>query len=280
MTSERPQKRHRRPPSAAINPATPIWCPACEEMHPASAFNRESRRFSGLAGICREAQARVRRSPEGQAATVRRNKKRWADPEYRSKSLEWQRARRKRQGATVDLQRARRRLQNIVDEWKRQGCVDCGYEDIRAIDPDHVDSGTKDGHVSRLVQLCASAARISAELAKCLPRCARCHRRVTQQQRACAWRSAEKLPPSWRRRLEAQDRNDEIKLQRGCADCGWAEWARGLDWDHVRGVKVLSVASLIANGRPWTEIEEEMAKCDLVCANCHRIRTAERRRSG
>jgi hypothetical protein len=45
----------------------------------------------------------------------------------------------------------------------------------------------------------------------------------------------------------------------------------------VRGVKTAGIASLIANNRPWSEIEAEMAKCDLVCANCHRIRTAERR---
>ena len=280
MTSHAPRKRHRRPPADDITPETPIWCPACETTHPPSAFNRESRRFSGLAGICREAQARARRTPRGVAATVARNKRRWADPEYRAKSREWQRERRRRQGATVDLQRARRRLQAIVDEWKQQGCVDCGYTDIRAIDPDHLDSGTKDGHVSRLVQLCASAARIREELAKCLPRCARCHRLITQQQRPCAWRTATRLPPSWRRRLEAQDRNDQIRLERGCADFGWAKWARGLDWDHVRGIKVAGVATLIANGRPWDEVEEEMTKCDVVCANCHRVRTAVRRASG
>jgi hypothetical protein len=33
---------------------------------------------------------------------------------------------------------------------------------------------------------------------------------------------------------------------------------------------------MIANGRAWTEIEEEMTKCEVVCANCHRIRTIER----
>lgn len=225
------------------------------------------------------AQSAARRTPEGKAATAARNARRWEDPEYRKKSLEWQRQRRKRNGATADLRRSRQRLQRIVDEWKRHGCIDCGYDDIRAVDPDHLDSGTKDGHVSRLVQLCASAARIRAELAKCVPRCARCHRRITQQQRPCTWRTAERLPPSWRRRLEYQDRNDAIKLARGCADCGWREWARGLDWDHVRGTKVASIAGLIANGRLWSEIEDEIAKCDLVCANCHRIRTTVRRKT-
>jgi hypothetical protein len=279
LTAPAPKKRHRRPPAAEVTPETPIWCPACQQDHPATAFNKESRRFSGLAGICRDAQARARMTPDGRAATARRNKKRWADPDYRAKSLQWQRARRERQGATVDLRKARTRLRGIVDEWKRRGCIDCGYDDIRAIDPDHLDGNAKDGHVSRLVQLCASEARIRAELAKCVPRCARCHRRVTKGQRPCAWRSAAKLPPTWRRRLDHQDRNDAIKLALGCADCGWRGWARGLDWDHVRGEKRASIASLIANYRSWPEIEAEMAKCDLVCANCHRIRTADRRRS-
>lgn len=162
-------------------------------------------------------------------------------------------------------------------DWKKRGCVDCGYDDIRAIDPDHLVGEAKSGHVSRLVQLCASADRIRTELDKCVPRCTRCHRRVTQEQRPSGARGAKRLPPSWRRRFEMQDRNDAIKLGSGCGDCGWAEWACGLDWDHVVGIKLTTIARMIANGRPWSEIEAEMAKCDCVCANCHRIRTIERR---
>ena len=176
--SRKPTRR-RRPAAAEVTPETPIWCPSCQREHPASAFNKESRRYSGLSGICREAQARQRNTAQGRAKTRRTNQRRWEQPEYRAKSLQWQHARRGRNGATADLRRARARLQAIVDEWKRQGCVDCGYDDIRAIDPDHLDALTKDNHVSRLVQLCASAARIRAELAKCEPRCARCHRRRT-----------------------------------------------------------------------------------------------------
>ncbi len=163
-------RRRARPPAIDITPDTLIWCPACQEEHPASEFNTERRRFSGLFGICREAQRRQRRTPEGRAATKRRNERRWANADYRARSLELNRERRKRIGANVDLQRARARLQAIVDEWKSEGCIDCGYGDIRAIDPDHQDSAQKDGNVSRLVQLCASAARIRAELAKCEPR--------------------------------------------------------------------------------------------------------------
>ena len=54
-----------------------------------------------------------------------------------------------------------------------------------------------------------------------------------------------------------------------CVDCGYSDY-RALDFDHVRGEKLFS----IANGwcRPWSEIEKEIAKCDIRCRNCHAIR--------
>ncbi|MFD0397752.1 hypothetical protein ACFVHI_06680 [Kitasatospora sp. NPDC127121] len=162
----------------------------------------------------------------------------------------------------------------MVTEWKSGGCIDCGYADVRALDPDHVDPGQKAGTISRLVQLCVSKDRLLAELAKCEVRCARCHRARTMRQRS---RKATRLPPSWARVVEFQARNDRLKLARGCADCGWSEWARGLDWDHVRGAKSANVSQLIADRKPWSEIAVEIAKCEVVCANCHRIRTAIRR---
>jgi hypothetical protein len=272
--------RHRRPPASDVTPDTPIWCPACQEVHRASAFNRESRKHSGLFGICREAQRVARQTTVGKDATVKRNRRRWADPAYRDKSKEWTRHRRLTLGATYDLTRSRARLQTIVLAWKKQGCADCGYDDERAIEPDHRTDEVKSGNLSRMVQMCASEERIRFELEKCIPRCVRCHRRVTQEQRPCAWRSADWLPPSWRRRLDTQDLNDTLKMIFGCLECGWREWPRGLDWDHVMGDKVANVSQLIASSRPWLEISKEIAKCDCVCANCHRIRTIERLESG
>lgn len=111
------KQRHRRPPAAEITPDMPIWCPACLRTHPAAAFNRESHRFSGLATICREAQAAQRKTPEGRARTEARNRRRWTNPTYREESLAAARARRKVKGKE-DLRRARARLQAIVDEWK------------------------------------------------------------------------------------------------------------------------------------------------------------------
>jgi lysyl-tRNA synthetase class I len=49
-----------------------------------------------------------------------------------------------------------------------------------------------------------------------------------------------------------------------------------MDFDHVRGVKHKNVAELI-NTLSKKKIDEELAKCEIVCSNCHRIRTHMRK---
>lgn len=68
-----------------------------------------------------------------------------------------------------------------------------------------------------------------------------------------------------------------IKLTAGCADCGYDGHPAALDFDHLAGYeKSKEVASmyLAAITRLFTEI----MKCEVVCANCHRIRTFSRKR--
>jgi hypothetical protein len=70
----------------------------------------------------------------------------------------------------------------------------------------------------------------------------------------------------------------EIKLATGCTDCGYKEHAEALELDHLPGCeKVTNVASMVAHNWSWERIEAEIAKCEVVCANCHRVRTAGRR---
>jgi hypothetical protein len=65
------------------------------------------------------------------------------------------------------------------------------------------------------------------------------------------------------------------KQRRGCADCGWRGHPAALDLDHVRGDKVCGVAQMYTYS--WDRVKQEIAKCEVVCANCHRIRTYERK---
>jgi hypothetical protein len=74
-------------------------------------------------------------------------------------------------------------------------------------------------------------------------------------------------------RQRYDDRNDlirQIKRQE-CSDCGIKYPAYVMDFDHVRGEKKFNLSK--SHSRSWKDIFEESKKCDIVCANCHRIRT-------
>lgn len=59
-----------------------------------------------------------------------------------------------------------------------------------------------------------------------------------------------------------------------CVDCGEND-PIVLELDHVRGKKLAGVSQLVHNTRSLKVIEDEIAKCEVVCANCHRRRTAD-----
>jgi hypothetical protein len=60
-----------------------------------------------------------------------------------------------------------------------------------------------------------------------------------------------------------------------CVDCGQTD-IRVLEFDHVRGKKSGDVSRMMGEGFSWATIEAEMAKCEVRCANCHRIKTNEK----
>lgn len=57
-----------------------------------------------------------------------------------------------------------------------------------------------------------------------------------------------------------------------CVDCGERN-VIVLDFDHVRGKKEFNIGTSVSSRKCWTKIEEEIKKCDVRCANCHRIKT-------
>lgn len=71
------------------------------------------------------------------------------------------------------------------------------------------------------------------------------------------------------------------KVEKGCVDCGYNKDARALEFDHVDNSGMpytgtqRTVASMMYSG--WDTIMKEISKCEVVCCNCHAIRTHERR---
>jgi hypothetical protein len=68
-----------------------------------------------------------------------------------------------------------------------------------------------------------------------------------------------------------------LKVERGCVDCGYNAHSVALDFDHLpQFEKKQSVARMVLYARAWETIMAEINKCEVVCSNCHRVRTAQR----
>ena len=74
---------------------------------------------------------------------------------------------------------------------------------------------------------------------------------------------------TWVRRMQA------IEYKGGkCVDCGYYQNLAALEFDHT-GTKTYKISTLLPNSA-WSKIQKELDVCDLVCSNCHSIRTSER----
>lgn len=64
-----------------------------------------------------------------------------------------------------------------------------------------------------------------------------------------------------------------------CMDCGNCFHFSAMDFDHVRGEKRWNVSQMVLRGMSIRAIDREIAKCELVCSNCHRVRTWNRQQN-
>jgi 5-methylcytosine-specific restriction endonuclease McrA len=80
-----------------------------------------------------------------------------------------------------------------------------------------------------------------------------------------------------RRQKGVRARTHELVLQyleaHPCVNCGEDDTVV-LQFHHVRGTRRDNVGPLVGDGYEWPVIEEEIAKCIVLCANCHSRETA------
>jgi hypothetical protein len=77
-----------------------------------------------------------------------------------------------------------------------------------------------------------------------------------------------------RKRQDALRAYIHSQKDKPCADCGRRYPYYVMDFDHLRDKK-FQIGLLYRRGS-WKLLKDEIAKCDVVCSNCHRIRTHER----
>ncbi len=100
--------------------------------------------------------------------------------------------------------------------------------------------------------------------------------------RAHYWRTRERrlalkavARPERQRKLRAAVAAEK---DRPCTDCGESYPYYVMQFDHMDGeTKVLDVATALSRGWSIARLQQEIAKCEVVCANCHAIRTHKRR---
>jgi hypothetical protein len=170
--------------------------------------------------------------------------------------------RKKRSAKTYRYQkkmRGRLRAELLASRGGR--CEDCGYDRASAaLEFHHRDGRSKDFTLSRVSTV---PARIWAEAAKCDLVCANCHRRrhlVTQ---------APEDDPVVRSRRETKRR--AVALLGGrCAGCAVVVPEPLFEFHHLDARTKDFAISHDGITRSWAKTEAELAKCVLLCANCHR----------
>ena len=88
------------------------------------------------------------------------------------------------------------------------------------------------------------------------------------------YKDREKLYAAQKRhRLKIRGKLFDFLSTKSCVDCGEKD-PIVLEFDHKdKENKFKIVAKMLSGHYSWQSIEQEIAKCDVRCANCHRRKT-------
>jgi hypothetical protein len=170
------------------------------------------------------------------------------------------------------------RLVNYYTQVKKTcKCIDCGIDDFRLLEFDHKDPKHKKNCVRRMTTVDA----MEEEMKKCEVRCSRCHRIKTYFEKTLLASSSEdsRIKYHQDRRTHSRTLVNNKKLQIGkCEMCGWFDEKHlyAMDFDHLNPEdKKQTIARMVSTGCSETTLMAEIAKCRLLCANCHRLHTLQ-----
>lgn len=82
------------------------------------------------------------------------------------------------------------------------------------------------------------------------------------------------IEKAYRKRQAIREWLIDLKENTPCTDCKKLYPFYVMDFDHLNDKSLM--VSKVANSGSWKKTKEEISKCEIVCSNCHRIRTHNR----
>jgi hypothetical protein len=76
-----------------------------------------------------------------------------------------------------------------------------------------------------------------------------------------------------RYRKEISTYVNQIKEETPCKDCNKQYPYYVMDFDHLNAKEKVALVSYLCKKRSPVAMKNEILKCEVVCANCHRART-------
>ena len=172
----------------------------------------------------------------------------------------------------------------LLRDLRKRPCADCGEVLLpHQMDFDHRNPEDKLFRLTEGRAMLMSRDRLLSEVSKCDVVCANCHRlrtrathveRMTRQTlQVGSSRYLERKRARWQEHGRLLDRLRDVP----CADCGQRFPPCAMDFDHRDPTMKRYGVTRMVGRAGTTRILAEAAKCDIVCANCHRSRTLARR---
>ena len=174
----------------------------------------------------------------------------------------------------------------FLRDLRRRPCHDCGETfSPWVMDFDHRDPRTKLFALAAGKALLKSRDVLLAEIAKCDIVCANCHAMRTYEwvranRATLSWFTVGSSPrieekrAYWKANIELLAKLRDVP----CMDCGQRFPFYVMQFDHRDSTQKRYTISQMVSRAGTKTILAEVAKCDIVCANCHRERTYRSRK--
>jgi len=235
-------------------------CIVCNEWKSFSDFHKLKNSVLGIRGKCKE----CRKSENGNRKDYykeryKKNRKevlaytkgRYKDPEIKNKVLNYQKKRR-------DERR------DIVHNFKHGKKCKCGFDYWQILEFHHKNKSDKIDKIANIMNR-GTIKALREEMDKCILICPNCHRKFHSEEIVIK----ENVCQITKYRREHKKWFNNIKSKVGCKYCGERDPSI-LDCHHIDETKEHNLHKMVHERMSKNKILDELSKCVVLCANCHR----------